>query len=83
MDSERYKLTVLFLKTFFRSWALSVKLETEKKASSAGTCWVIKSGPPEWMVLLNVATCCFVTRERPEDIYEEINMNTNVSSSTR
>lgn len=26
MDSERYRLTVLFLKTFFRSWALSVKL---------------------------------------------------------
>ena len=28
MESERYKLTVLFLKTFFRSWALSVKLHT-------------------------------------------------------
>lgn len=28
MESDRYKLTVLFLKTFFRSWALSVKLST-------------------------------------------------------
>lgn len=28
MESDRYKLTVLFLKTFFRSWALSVKLNT-------------------------------------------------------
>lgn len=28
MESERYRLTVLFLKTFFRSWALSVKLHT-------------------------------------------------------
>lgn len=31
MDSERYRLTVLFLKTFFKSWALSVKLNTKKK----------------------------------------------------
>lgn len=35
MESERYKLTVLFLKTFFRSWALSVKLNTQKETSSA------------------------------------------------
>lgn len=27
MESDRYRLTVLFLKTFFRSWALSVKLQ--------------------------------------------------------
>ena len=26
MESDRYRLTVLFLKTFFSSWALSVKL---------------------------------------------------------
>lgn len=52
MDSERYKLTVLFLKTFFRSWALSVKLKTEKETSSEGTCWVFKLGPPEWRDLL-------------------------------
>lgn len=31
MESDRYKLTVLFLKTFFRSCALSVKLHTHKK----------------------------------------------------
>lgn len=35
MESERYKLTVLFLKTFFRSWALSVKLKTQRETSSA------------------------------------------------
>lgn len=33
MESDRYRLTVLFLKTFFRSWALSVKLQgrTQRK----------------------------------------------------
>lgn len=30
MESDRYRLTVLFLKTFFRSWALSVKLHTHR-----------------------------------------------------
>lgn len=30
-DSERYRLTWFFLKTFFSSWALSVKLERKMK----------------------------------------------------
>ena len=46
MESERYKLTVLFLKTFFRSWALSVKLHTHththtgtETGSVLAACW--------------------------------------------
>lgn len=35
MESDRYKLTVLFLKTFFRSWALSVKLSTHRNRQQA------------------------------------------------
>lgn len=51
MESERYKLTVLFLKTFFSSWALSVKLNTRKRdiigvLRSEGTFRVIKWSPP-------------------------------------
>lgn len=34
MDSDRYKLTVLFLNTFFRSWALSVKLHTHTQGET-------------------------------------------------
>lgn len=40
MESDRYRLTVLFLKTFFRSWARSVKLHTHRATFSVlAACW--------------------------------------------